>query len=209
MNLQNQAERPAIELGFYQVARGIRIRQLEVEGAPDKAVAVLWRALFWAGEQDVPLPIPDIQPALRLQSDLSARFSRNVDIWREVIHLFRNAKVLNKEGKKQEALEALERSAALFPPHAELLFDLGRAHAQMRNFQKAVESFDRALLLQPGDIYCLHDKARSLMPLGNYAEALEILVEANLRQPEKPGLAQDLAKVQTLTERAAARQGTA
>jgi hypothetical protein len=65
------------------------------------------------------------------------------------------------------------------------------------------------LLLQPGDIYCLHDKARSLMPLGNYAEALEILVEANLRQPEKPGLAQDLAKVQTLTERAAARQGTA
>jgi tetratricopeptide (TPR) repeat protein len=92
---------------------------------------------------------------------------------------------LLRQGK--DALQPLQRTAALMPQDAEAHSNLGSALYGAGRHAEALASLRRALQLNPKDIAALVDAANALKELGQFPEAITLYQEAlrlDRRQPE-------------------------
>jgi tetratricopeptide (TPR) repeat protein len=98
--------------------------------------------------------------------------------------LFRQAMEAHAQGQSAEALESLERAAALRPDHAGIWNNRGNVLRDLGRFEEALASFDRALALKPGSASALYNRANVLLlNLGRAGEALPAYDQALMRNP--------------------------
>ena len=97
--------------------------------------------------------------------------------------------VLRRQGRWQEAIDALQRAASMEPDNHDTLLDLASTFSRVRRYDEAVETFRRAIELAPEDTYPYVFLARTLM-LNNGAieEAREILDAMPEKDPAQQGL---------------------
>jgi rhomboid protease GluP len=98
--------------------------------------------------------------------------------------LAENARRLATEGKKQEALEMLEKAAALAPDSATLKNDLGAAYLEAKRVDDAVTTFTRATELDPQLFEPQRNLAVALTIAGRKEEAREAFRIARQMQPK-------------------------
>jgi hypothetical protein len=201
ITLLNHAERRNVELAFAPVANGDQVSQVEVLPSADhlnpERGAVFSKFLFWSGNRDMPIPeSPEPELSNDLNDRLDAAVAREITKWHSAVQTFWVAKVYAKAKQYQEAAEALELALDLYPTHGEALFDLARSYYVLGRAEEANAMFERFRRMHPNDIEALHGQARVLMRLGHHGEALELLQAASLAKPDRPGLAQDIEKIQ-------------
>ncbi len=90
---------------------------------------------------------------------------------------------LSSEGKKQEALETLQKAAALQPESADRANDLGSAYLEAGRTDEAIASFERAVELDPQLYEPQRNLAVALAIAGRKEEASEAFRIARQMQP--------------------------
>jgi Flp pilus assembly protein TadD len=98
--------------------------------------------------------------------------------------LFRQAMEAHAQGRSAEALENLERAAALRPNHAGIWNNRGNILRDLGRFEEALASFDRSLALKPDSANALYNRANMLLlNLGRAGEALPAYDQALALNP--------------------------
>jgi TolB-like protein/tetratricopeptide (TPR) repeat protein len=96
--------------------------------------------------------------------------------------------VLRRQGRWQEAIDALRRAAAMEPENHDTVLDLASTLSRVRRYNEAVESCQRAIELVPDDIYPYVFLARTLMLRdGAVEEARETLDAMPDKDPAQQG----------------------
>ena len=96
--------------------------------------------------------------------------------------------VLRRQGRWQEAIDALQRAAAMEPENHDTILDLASTLARVRRYGDAVETCRRAIDLAPNDIFPYVFLARTLMLRdGAVEEAREILDAMPDKDPAQQG----------------------
>ena len=90
---------------------------------------------------------------------------------------------LVRQGK--DALQALQRTAALMPLDGEAHRNLGAALYDREQWAAALTSLQRALRLQPDDVHTLIDAANAMRKLGQSAEAILLYQKALTVSPNE------------------------
>lgn len=106
-------------------------------------------------------------------------------------------KVLAAQGRADDALAFLRRSAQLQPNDWTVYSAMGVAFDQKANYKSAKIAYDRALLLKPGDPSVLSNAAVSRMLAGDLDSAEQMLVQASV-EGKDPKIAKNLAMVRAL-----------
>jgi TolB-like protein/Flp pilus assembly protein TadD len=97
--------------------------------------------------------------------------------------------VLRRQGRWEEAVDALKRAANMEPENHESALDLGSTLARMRRFDEAADSCRRAMDLVPDDVYPYVFLARILRSRdGTLESAREILETMPEKDPEQQGI---------------------
>ena len=99
---------------------------------------------------------------------------------------FNLSDVLSRQGRHEEAIEAIRRGLALKPDDPYAYNDLGNEYALLRRPAEAVPQFERALALQPGFASAHSNLGNTLMDLGRVDEALGHLQRAVELDPAYP-----------------------
>jgi rhomboid protease GluP len=98
--------------------------------------------------------------------------------------LAENARRRTVEGKKQEALEMLEKASAMAPESALLANELGEAYLDARRLDEAIAAFTRATELDPQLYEPQRSLAVSLLLAGRKEEASEAFRIARQMEPK-------------------------
>ena len=97
--------------------------------------------------------------------------------------------VLRRQGRWQEAIDALQRASSMEPENHDTLLDLASTLSRVRRYSEAVETFRRAIELAPEDTYPYVFLARTLLLNdGAIEEAREILDAMPEKDPAQQGL---------------------
>ncbi len=83
--------------------------------------------------------------------------------------------VKRRQGKLDESIEMLQRSAKLDPLNEDIWVNLGRSYRGARRFDQARAMFDRALTIAPGDVTITGHKAETYLAQGNLDTALHLV----------------------------------
>lgn len=113
-------------------------------------------------------------------------------------------KVLEQQGRSQDALAFLKRAVELDPHDWSLNSALGVAYDQLDDHGNARLAYDRALAIKPGDASVLNNYAVSRMLAGDYAGAQRLFAEAAARGAPNPKMLMNLQKLAALKPEAAA-----
>lgn len=96
--------------------------------------------------------------------------------------------VLRRQGRWQEAIDALQRAAEMEPENHDTILDLASTLSRVRRYPEAVETFRRAIELVPDDTYPYVFLARTLLLKdGATQEAREILDAMPENDPAQQG----------------------
>ncbi|HEY6579361.1 MAG TPA: tetratricopeptide repeat protein [Rhizomicrobium sp.] len=112
-------------------------------------------------------------------------------------------KVLEQQGRSQDALAFLKRAVELDPHAWSLQSSLGVAYDQLDDHVSARAAYNRALALKPGDASVLNNLAVSRMLAGDYAGAQRLFAEAAARGAPNPKMVLNLQKLAALKPEAA------
>jgi len=97
--------------------------------------------------------------------------------------------VLRRQGRWQEAIDALRRAAEMEPENHDTILDLASTLSRVRRYGEAVETFRRAIELVPDDIYPYVFLARTLLLQdGAIEEAREVLDAMPENDPTQQGI---------------------
>jgi TolB-like protein len=83
--------------------------------------------------------------------------------------------VKRRQGKLDESIEMLQRSAKLDPLNEDIWVNLGRSYRGARRFDEARAMFDRALTIAPGDVTITGHKAETYLAQGDLDTALHLV----------------------------------
>jgi len=108
---------------------------------------------------------------------------------------------LDRLGRSDEAVAALERAAALGPERADAHFALGNALAAGGEHGRACACFRLAAGLAPENPECLNNLGATLLNLGHPAEAEAVLRTALTLVPDHIGSAANLAEACRIQDR--------
>ena len=106
-------------------------------------------------------------------------------------------KVLAAQGRADDALAFLRRSAQLQPNDWTVYSAMGVAFDQKNNFNSAKVAYERALMLKPGEPSVLSNAALSRMLAGDLDNAEQMLLQASANGKD-PKIAKNLALVRSL-----------
>jgi Flp pilus assembly protein TadD len=106
-------------------------------------------------------------------------------------------KVLAAQGRADDALAFLRRSAQLQPNDWTVYSAMGIAFDQKANYKSAKIAYDRALMLKPGDPSVLSNAGVSRMLAGDLDGAEQMLAQASV-EGKDPKIATNLALVRSL-----------
>ncbi len=101
------------------------------------------------------------------------------------LYPFNLALLLQREGRKDEAVAYLQRALALEPSHAEAALSLGSLLLALGRPQEAVEGLERALAFWPQEARLLHILGQGLYALGRPEEAAACLRRGTEIAPER------------------------
>jgi tetratricopeptide (TPR) repeat protein len=101
------------------------------------------------------------------------------------IHTFRGD-TLRTLGRRDEALESLDRAVAVHPDDPDAWCARGRILLEMRAFDDALACHDRAIALDPDDSRTWDLRSRVLRELGRYGEAMESAEKSVHIKPNHP-----------------------
>ncbi|MBN2553672.1 MAG: tetratricopeptide repeat protein, partial [Spirochaetales bacterium] len=96
----------------------------------------------------------------------------------------RLAVLLIREGRPEEAIELLQRSAALLPDDLFLRYSMAEAYYQAGKLEDASSEVARVLLEEPDHPAALLLRARVFLAEGKWTQALRLLHLLRLRQPD-------------------------
>ena len=97
--------------------------------------------------------------------------------------------VLRRQGRWQEAIDALRRAAEMEPENHDTILDLASTLSRVRRYSEAVETFRRAIELVPDDTYPYVFLARTLLLKDGAIEgAREILDAMPENDPAQQGI---------------------
>jgi Flp pilus assembly protein TadD len=104
--------------------------------------------------------------------------------------------VLDKLGRREEALEAMRKVLATDPKNANALNYIGYSYAEMgTNLASAREMITQALDLSPDDGYIMDSLGWVYFKMGQPRKALENLLEAVKRVPDDPVILEHLGDI--------------
>lgn len=106
-------------------------------------------------------------------------------------------KVLAAQGRADDALAFLRRSAQLQPNDWTVYSAMGIAFDQKANYKSAKIAYDRALMMKPGDPSVLSNAGVSRMLAGDLDGAEQMLAQASV-EGKDPKIATNLALVRSL-----------
>ena len=110
--------------------------------------------------------------------------------------LFRKGVVMDKIGKKEEAVETMRRILAIDPKNANALNFIGYSYAEMgTNLASAKEMIIQALDTAPDDGYIMDSLGWVYFKMGKHKKALDTLLEAIKRVPDDPVILEHLGDV--------------
>jgi len=104
-------------------------------------------------------------------------------------------KVLEQQGRSQEALAFLKRAVELQQHDATMYSALGVAYDQLDKHAEARTAYEHALALKPGDASILNNYAVSRMLAGDLKGAQHLLAQASGRDAANPKIAQNITKL--------------
>lgn len=108
-------------------------------------------------------------------------------------------KVLEQEGRSQEALGFLKRAVELQPRNWALYSSLGVAYDQLDKHEDARTAYERALALKPGEPGVLNNYAVSRMLAGDYAGAQRLLAQATAHGGGNPKIELNAEKLASIS----------
>ena len=132
---------------------------------------------------------------------LAALSWRQTRLWRDSITLFEHtinvtdendvarynlALVLEREGRRAEAIRRYEEAVAINPDYVSARLNLGAALAQEAKFDEAVEQLEALLRQKPDDEMAHHNLANVLVELGRDEEAADHYRRAIAMRPDWP-----------------------
>jgi tetratricopeptide (TPR) repeat protein len=96
--------------------------------------------------------------------------------------------VLRRQGRWQEAIDALQRAVSMEPENHNSILDLASTLSRVRRYDEAIESCREAIELVPDDIYPYVFLVRSLTLKGAFEEARGILDVMPDKDPAQQGI---------------------
>jgi Flp pilus assembly protein TadD len=145
-----------------------------------------------------------------VMSNLQARHWRNTDTFYDFA-MSRNPdsfaahtraiRVLEKQGRWDEALPHYEAALTAFPDSQRLWHEMGRIYVRRKDWPQATECFVRAVKLEPDNVTSLSSLAVSLANGGRGGEAIPVIERALQLAPQDPGTHFDAAAVYGITRR--------
>ncbi len=110
--------------------------------------------------------------------------------------LFRKGALLDKMGKKNEAIEVMRKILATDPKNANALNYIGYTYAdQGINLVEARQMIKAALEIEPEDGYIMDSMAWVYYRMGQHKKALDIILEAVKRVPKDPVMQEHLGDI--------------
>jgi tetratricopeptide (TPR) repeat protein len=103
--------------------------------------------------------------------------------------------VAASEGHTQEAVEHFSAAVRYQPNYVEAHLALGDAHRSLGRFAESLSSYRETVNLNPQAAAARFGYAMSLVRLGRYVEARDWLIESLRIQPDRPELANALARL--------------
>lgn len=96
--------------------------------------------------------------------------------------------VLRRQGRWQEAVDALQRAFSMEPENHDTLLDLASTYTRVRRYGDAIETCQKAIELVPDDIFPYVFLARAHLLSGAVEEAREILDAMPDKDPAQQGI---------------------
>ena len=127
---------------------------------------------------------PDVFPLLQMFD--SAKLAGNLDIAESLIRqaiellpgdhpvlIMNLGSVLFESGKKEEALETIQKALSIRPNYGNALIELSRYYLDLKDFEKALNAADRATQTMPEHSMGWANKAAALCGLERFKEAMK------------------------------------
>ena len=110
--------------------------------------------------------------------------------------LFRKGVLLDKAGRKNEAIEVMFKILQTEPKNANALNYIGYTYADLGiNLVEARQMVKAALEIEPEDGYIMDSMAWVYYRMGQHKKALEVLLEATRRVPRDPVIQEHLGDI--------------
>ncbi len=110
--------------------------------------------------------------------------------------LFRKGIIMDKMGRKEEAVEVMSKVLAIDPKNANALNYIGYSYAEMgTNLAKAKEMIIQALDILPDDGYFMDSLGWVYFKMGQRKKALDTILEAIKRVPDDPVIQEHLGDI--------------
>jgi tetratricopeptide (TPR) repeat protein len=110
--------------------------------------------------------------------------------------LFRKGIVMDKTGKKEEAVETMRKILSVEPKNANALNYIGYSYAEAgTNLTSAKEMIIEALASAPDDGYIMDSLAWVYFKMGQNKKALDTMLEAIKRVPDDPVIQEHLGDI--------------
>lgn len=146
----------------------------------------------WAPEARQALAILDISPGAitaTAKPELEKVLAKQSD---DPVALLRMAALLEREGKIDAAVSALESARKANPHSVNPLLSLARLHSAQKDSRKALELAKEARKLAPDDPVVAQSLGRLAYANGDFAWSASLLQEAVRRRADSPDLSMDL-----------------
>lgn len=152
-------------LGLAAYARGDNNGALTLFGRvlqanPRQTTALQFRAEIYAGRENYPSALADLNLLLELEPNLDTAWSLR-------------GRIYDMTGKGQESIADLSRAVELGPDNAWNWWDRGRVYFRRGNFEKALPDLEAVLRLEPDNVIAEGYRAESLTQVGRVEDSAD------------------------------------